>query len=181
MKTCSKCGQSKPLDAFAKDSRKSDGRRPQCKSCCHVKDSERYQANREKALAYAAKYRAENGEKARQACRNWYAKNRQTELQKYADWCVENKDKVRAYAAKRHAAKLRATPPWADHEAIAAVYTEQQWFLDLGVDCHVDHIIPLQGKTVCGLHVHWNLRVILAGDNLQKSNRLLEGHELACP
>lgn len=88
----------------------------------------------------------------------------------------ENPHKVAAYTAKRRALKLNATPPWVDQEhlqKIAEVYKSAKTLSEFHEEVfHVDHIEPLQGKTSCGLHVFWNLRPILAKDNLIKANKL---------
>lgn len=69
----------------------------------------------------------------------------------------------------------RATPPWADRQAIRQIY-EQAWELTraTGLQHSVDHIIPLKGETVCGLHVENNLRVVLHEDNVRKGNKFEE-------
>ena len=72
-----------------------------------------------------------------------------------------------AKAARRRAAKLKATPPWADLEEIKNVYLEAQYF-----GMHVDHIIPLQGKEVCGLHIWENLQLLTPEKNIKKGNKL---------
>lgn len=65
-----------------------------------------------------------------------------------------------------------ATPPWVDHSAIAEIYRQcRARTVETGVLHHVDHIVPILGRTVCGLHVAWNLRVITADENQRKSNR----------
>ena len=77
--------------------------------------------------------------------------------------------------AKRRTKKLQATPEWLTEDdfwlideiyELAALRTKTT-----GIKWHVDHIVPLQGKKVCGLHVPWNLQVITFTDNMQKSNK----------
>jgi hypothetical protein len=77
-----------------------------------------------------------------------------------------------ALSAKRHAAKLNRTPPWADLNAIKAIYKEARMLTkSTGIKHHVDHEIPLQGKLVSGLHVNQNMRILTATENIKKNNR----------
>jgi len=80
--------------------------------------------------------------------------------------------KESAKVAKRRAAKLQATVAWADKDKIAAIYVEAQRLSELtGVVYHVDHIVPLISKKVCGLHNEFNLQVLPGVENLKKHNR----------
>lgn len=110
----------------------------------------------------------------RDAYRNgWVVRNRERVREIKRAWKRRNPEWVRQWARKRSASLGRATPAWLteqQHDEISAFYLdaaarEGPW--------HVDHIVPLQGKTVCGLHVPWNLQVLPALDNMVKGNRLL--------
>lgn len=74
-----------------------------------------------------------------------------------------NRGLYNSSSAKRHATKLKATPSWGQ-QGIKEFYTK------CPKGYHVDHIIPLQGKTVCGLHVLNNLQYLPAQENLSKGN-----------
>lgn len=84
----------------------------------------------------------------------------------------ENKASFYYRAKIRKSTVKMATPLWACYESIQTKYKERETMSKVtGLVHHVDHIIPLQGENVCGLHVASNLRVILARDNLAKSNK----------
>lgn len=80
-------------------------------------------------------------------------------------------ERMAEYSCKRHRQMAMAWPWWADNERIKEIYERAKIISIMSdVEHHVDHIIPLQNKSVCGLHVPWNLSIISARDNLKKSN-----------
>lgn len=84
------------------------------------------------------------------------------------NWKLKNKCKWNSIVAKRKAAKLKRTPKWADLNKIEQIYKNcPKGFV-------VDHIIPLQGKEVSGLHVAYNLQYLTPQENSIKHNKLLD-------
>lgn len=80
----------------------------------------------------------------------------------------------RGLSAKRRAAVTRATPGWADLERIAEIYDQAAMLTaKTGVEHHVDHYFPIQGRRVSGLHVQNNLQILTATENLRKGNKLV--------
>lgn len=74
--------------------------------------------------------------------------------------------------ARRRAAEIQRSPAWANAFFISEAYDlAQRRTVATGTPHHVDHIVPLRGRTVSGLHVENNLQVIPARDNLRKGNR----------
>lgn len=122
--------------------------------------------------------------------REWSARNPDKDSSAKKDWKRNNPEKVKAQKRldalrfrQRHPDKkiaevrqrkysaLNRAPAWADKNAIREVYRECQETTKIsGVIHHVDHEIPLHGRLVSGLHVHTNLRVIPAAQNLSKAN-----------
>jgi len=129
------------------------------------------------AAKRSAKWRAENKdhEGNRLAKEKYRINNRDKVNAATAKWAKNNRGKVMAYDAKRKADKIQRTPKWLtedDHWMIAQAYDIAALRTKtLGFPWHVDHIIPLRGKRVSGLHVPLNLQVIPWVDNLSKSNR----------
>lgn len=153
-------------------------------------DSEYLANNRAKRNAYISVWNAKNSEKVREYARRVKTKhaeairvanaryrleNPEKRKQSTREWRQNNKGLVAATQQRRHAAKLKRTPAWLtedDHWIMTQAYELAAARTKLfGFAWHVDHIIPLQGKCVSGLHVPMNLRVIPGVENLRKLNK----------
>ncbi len=182
-KTCSKCGVVKALGEFGRDRAKRDGLHPACLRCraeyrtanravIKTRNAAYRTANHEKVVAREAAYKAENADAVRARKAKYRLDNLDRVKAALRAWTVANPDKVAAHHARRRAAKLRATPAWANLGLVAAYYTMAAWVTQAtGVPHHVDHIVPLKGKHASGLHNEFNLQVLPAKVNLSKGNR----------
>ena len=162
MKTCTRCSQQKPYSMFYKQAVNSkDGYQSHCKACDNKRKAAWKQRNPE-----AAKLHSRVSEEKRSGATHRRIRN--------AQWKKNNPHKVLVMDANRRAAKLKRTPMWltnVDKFEIECIYNYASALRKIGLDYHVDHIIPIQGKLVSGLHVPTNLQVIPGVDNMRKGNK----------
>jgi hypothetical protein len=172
-KTCSTCKTLKHISCFGKDKRSKNGLRSECKDCLKVYMKEYYQSNKLRLNAKNREYALENHQKISSYKRGYDDKNREKLNSQKRKWATENKGYYAHKSAERRCYKLDATPPWSDLEKIKVIYTACQKITEsTKKEHHVDHIVPLKGENVCGLHVWWNLRIIPAKMNLSKGNKV---------
>lgn len=135
-------------------------------------------------------YRAENRERIKRLQSEYYEKNKEKLLDSFRSYYLKNREEIRkrgklhyennkalylAYSRTRKATLIKRTPSWLtqdEYDQISSIYKQCREISDsVGVIHHVDHIVPLNGSNVCGLHVPWNLQITPAEINLKKSNR----------
>ena len=193
-KTCSKCKTEKSTDMFYNKAASSDGKTSACKKCIGIVDKRWKLANKEKVATARSEYVDRNRAKINAACREWQRNNPEKRREMAADWyqrnkarkretdkiwTEENRDKKNYLSSMYRASKKYRTPNWLteqDLEIIKALYTlAQQLTESTGISHEVDHIIPMNGKDVSGLHCPLNLQVITKETNRKKYNRYQEG------
>lgn len=143
VKECCDCSKKLPLDNFTKNKNGGGGVHSKCKEC-------------------VSSYR-----------KQFYLDHKEHELQRNNKWLLNNHEKFKKiskyFSGLRRSIKLEATPKWLTEEHLKQM-------LEIYKTCpegyHVDHIIPLNGKNVRGLHVPWNLQHLSAVENIRKSNKV---------
>jgi hypothetical protein len=176
-KVCTKCNEELCLEMFHKKKGGALGLTSMCKSCVSNEKKQAYIANKDSKLAAMKQYYEANKGKILKSAKQRYEETKDLSKCREKNKKQYQKDKPKALerSSLRRAKKLNATPKWVDaderwlikeaHE-LASIRTKMY-----GFKWHVDHVIPLQGKNVCGLHTIANLQVIPAFENLSKHNK----------
>lgn len=102
--------------------------------------------------------------------RAWFLANREQANAASKKWMMENPGKVNARAARLRAERMQRTPAWADLGQIDQIYIAARQMRESGQCVDVDHVVPLRGKRVSGLHVQNNLQILPTTINKSKSN-----------
>lgn len=174
MKACTKCLLVKLLRDFHKDFSRKDGLNYLCKNCHKSRLDSYRDKNPEKALLQSARYYASHKEEKKATSRA-NPNKRRNQVIGTKRYHTKYPDKRNANRAKYHASKLNRTPRWltvGDKIEIAWAYKIANLrTMGTGIKHEVDHIVPLQGKNMSGLHVPWNLQILTREANIRKGNR----------
>lgn len=144
---------------------------------CRQYNKAYYEANKEQVSAAGKEYYKNNKTKVNKKVSERYEANKQARNLQIREYQITNRDKYNALASKRRAAQLFRTPKWlskSQQKEIEYFYSlakELQWLSNPTDPLTVDHIIPLQGKNVSGLHVPWNLQILPRAVNSRKFNK----------
>jgi len=149
---------------------------------CTLEDLEKFRnqiklwhdANPERLRELRASWVEANKEKKAMQDKLWAENNREVSNAHKQRWNKNNAGAKTALDRKYRTSKMNRTPTWLDAVDHAEIEFTYMWCAALrscGLDYHVDHVVPLQGETVSGLHVPWNLQVLTAKENISKRNR----------
>ena len=156
-------------------------------ACVECLKLEWQRGNETRAEYFKAYNKSEAGQKAK---REYYEKNREEviarsqarDTAKVTEYKTaykqRNPDLYKELVSLRRRRFRQATPQWLSAEQKMEIRLKYRLAIELsrrtGVRHAVDHVVPLQGENVCGLHVPWNLEVITQDENLKKSNKLVD-------
>lgn len=135
--------------------------KPSCKDCRKLERKRSYEKRKASDYLNILEYN-----------RQWVEKNPEKNREHKKRWNQLNVDKCRIICNKRYSYAKQSRPEWANKFFIEEAYELAQRRSKLfKTRWEVDHIIPIKGKDVCGLHVETNLQVLPRSINASKQNR----------
>jgi len=173
-KICRVCKEEKDVSQLVPRADRVNGVRNICKVCHNKSTKKYYHDNAASRKDYNKSWREANETHVKAKSKAYHQNNKDVINAYTAEWRKANNALVRSYGAARRSRKLYATPIWltqSQRQEIDNIYAlAKDCEVVSGQSYHVDHIIPLKGKNVCGLHVPWNLQVLPSDINQTKSN-----------
>jgi hypothetical protein len=196
-----------PYDNFYKSTSKSakDGYEFKCKECEKARRRNKYKRFKKRELAYQRMYKRLYPEQIKEWSRKWREKNIEWDRESKRLYMRENKEKVKKWnkdyqkRLKRDLSKFeynallvhrlwlsrykkkKILPKWltkAQKQEIYSIYLKAAYLTyTTGIKYCVDHIIPVHGKEITGLHVPWNLQILTISQNSVKSNKIVLNHK----
>lgn len=182
-KECTLCKVTFPVSEFHRDRTYKDGRKSSCKKCQLKKKKVGRQENpddyRRSTREAMDRYRAANPEKVKARFAAWREVNAEAHRAMCKSHYHKNKGMYLRLCAERRASEILAFRPFClelfDLVIREAFDLARQRYEVTGINWHVDHIVPLRSKVVCGLHSEYNIAVIPAAENIAKGNRYWPG------
>ena len=179
MKICITCKQEHSFSNFHKNKLMRDGYLNSCKYCQRISNNTYRLDNKTKLYKQAKDWKLRNKDIVNSYMKEYRINNKDQISITNKLWIDTNKERVRSYKnyvnAQRRANKKCAFVKWANHSEIKKLYIKARELTVLtGVQHHVDHILPLINKLVCGLHCESNLQILTYYDNCSKGNKLIE-------
>lgn len=180
-KQCSKCGKRKSVDDFYFNMKAKDHKDSWCKECKKSYVASFQKKHRKQTASNKIKWSRLNAD----VIKAWVSNNKERVFNNKKKYALNNPKKVKASKIKWYknnpkkrlancrryqASKLNATPKWLTPKQLKEM---DNIYLNCPKGYHVDHIIPLRGKEVWGLHVPWNLQYLRASENMKKSNKVV--------
>lgn len=182
MKKCTSCKLEKELSEFNRNKRNKDGHSTECRECAKKYLEEYRLRNKEILTIKNREFKEKNRETINSKNRERYKEKRLNESfmsrKRLANslYKSNNKGKVNSDTAKRHTSKIKrcCLTTKEDFDIISLLYKEaENLTVTTGINHHVDHIIPLQGKLVSGLHIPSNLQILTEKENCSKHNSFI--------
>lgn len=195
-KVCKTCKIEKPINNFYRNKNCKGGHLTECKECNKIYKQRNAKHNAELAMArrrrsgVKPKKIFKNEEERRvahlEACKRWQIKNKE-QVDEYnkqyrkenrelcndrvKNWREHNPHKIAEYNERRTQYTKEFKPVWANDDKIKEFYVKRDKMTkETGIQYQVDHVVPLLGENVCGLHVEYNLQILTAEENNCKGN-----------